>query len=55
MRSEDLTVFIVDDDPGVRDSLALMLGLPAFARQYSLTPRHSLSAYQARVDWLRRR
>ena len=30
MRSEDLTVFIVDDDAAVRDSLALMLGLAGY-------------------------
>jgi FixJ family two-component response regulator len=30
MRPESLTVFIVDDDPAVRDSLALMLGLAGY-------------------------
>jgi RNA polymerase sigma factor (sigma-70 family) len=30
MRSEHLTVFVVDDDPSVRDSLALMLGIAGY-------------------------
>ena len=30
MRSERLTVFIIDDDPSVRDSLALMLGISGY-------------------------
>jgi RNA polymerase sigma factor (sigma-70 family) len=30
MRSERLTVFVIDDDPSVRDSIALMLGLAGY-------------------------
>lgn len=30
MRSERLTVFVIDDDPSVRDSIALMLGLEGY-------------------------
>jgi RNA polymerase sigma factor (sigma-70 family) len=30
MRSERLTVFVVDDDPSVRDSLSLMLGIAGY-------------------------
>lgn len=30
MRADDLSVYVVDDDPGVRDSLGLMLGLAGY-------------------------
>ena len=30
MRSERLTVFVIDDDAAVRDSIALMLGLEGY-------------------------
>jgi FixJ family two-component response regulator len=49
MRPEPLTVFVVDDDPAVRDSLALMLGLAGFQTALFADAEAFLSAYQA--DW----
>jgi len=47
MRPDSLTVFIVDDDPGVRDSIALMLGLLGFRTALFADAEAFLSAYQA--------
>lgn len=47
MHSENLTVFIVDDDPSVRDSIALMLGLIGFRTAVFADAEAFLSAYQA--------
>ena len=49
MRLENLTVFIIDDDPGVRDSIALMLGLVGFRTAVFASAEAFLSAYQ--TDW----
>lgn len=49
MRSESLTVFIIDDDPSVRDSIALMLGLIGFRTAVFADAEAFLSAYQA--EW----
>jgi FixJ family two-component response regulator len=49
MRAEPLTVFIVDDDPGVRDSLALMLGLAGYRTQVFADAEALLRAYSE--DW----
>jgi len=49
MRSEDLTVFIVDDDAGVRDSVALMLGLVGYRTAVYASAEAFLAAY--RPDW----
>ena len=49
MHSDSLTVFIVDDDPSVRDSIALMLGLLGFRTTVFADAEGFLSAYQA--DW----
>lgn len=49
MLSDSLTVFIVDDDPSVRDSIALMLGLLGFRTAVFADAEGFLSAYQA--DW----
>ena len=49
MHSENLTVFVVDDDPGVRDSIALMLGLIGFRTAVFVDAEAFLSAYQS--DW----
>lgn len=49
MRSDSLTVFIIDDDPSVRDSIALMLGLIGFRTAVFADAEAFLSAYQA--DW----
>ncbi len=49
MHSDSLTVFIVDDDPSVRDSIALMLGLLGFRTAVFADAEGFLSAYQA--DW----
>jgi len=50
MRTEELTVFIVDDDAGVRDSVALMLGLLGFRTAVYASAEAFLSAY--RPDWI---
>lgn len=47
MQPENLTVFIVDDDPSVRDSMALMLGLLGFRTTHFADAEAFLSAYQA--------
>jgi FixJ family two-component response regulator len=47
MHSDSLTVFIVDDDPSVRDSIALMLGLLGFRTAVFADAEGFLSAYQA--------
>ena len=49
MHSDSLTVFVVDDDPSVRDSIALMLGLLGFRTAVFTDAEGFLSAYQA--DW----
>ena len=49
MRVENLTVFIVDDDAKVRDSIALMLGLMGFRTAVFDSAEAFLSAY--RDDW----
>lgn len=49
MHSDSLTVFIVDDDPSVRDSIALMLGLLGFRTAVFADAEGFLSAYQD--DW----
>lgn len=50
MRSEKLTVFIIDDDPAVRDSIALMLGLAGFRTALFADAEAFLAAY--REDWV---
>lgn len=50
MRSEELTVFIIDDDPAVRDSIALMLGLAGFRTALFADAEVFLAAY--REDWV---
>ena len=47
MRPDSLTVFIVDDDSSVRDSIALMLGLLGFRTVVFADAESFLSAYQA--------
>jgi len=49
MRTKELTVFIVDDDAGVRDSVALMLGLLGYRTAAYASAEAFLSAY--RPDW----
>lgn len=49
MQSDSLTVFIVDDDPSVRDSIALMLGLLGFRTAIFADAEGFLLAHQA--DW----
>lgn len=44
-----MTVFVVDDDPGVRDSLGLMLGLAKFRAAMFADAEAFLAAYQP--DW----
>jgi RNA polymerase sigma factor (sigma-70 family) len=46
MRSQLLTVFIVDDDPGVRDSIGLMLGFLGFRTAMFADAEAFLAAYQ---------
>jgi FixJ family two-component response regulator len=50
MRSEELTVFTIDDDPAVRDSIALMLGLAGFRTALFADAEAFLAAY--REDWV---
>jgi FixJ family two-component response regulator len=50
MRSEELTVFIIDDDPAVRDSIALMLGLAGFRTALFADAEAFLGAY--RENWV---
>jgi FixJ family two-component response regulator len=49
MHLESLTVFIVDDDAKVRDSIALMLGLMGFRTAVFESAEAFLAAYRA--DW----
>lgn len=49
MRSERLTVFIVDDDASVRDSIALMLGLEGYRTSVFADAEAFLAAW--REDW----
>ena len=49
MPAAPLTLFIVDDDAGVRDSLALMLGLAGYRTQLFADAETLLAAY--RDDW----
>jgi FixJ family two-component response regulator len=49
MRSGHLTAFIVDDDPGVRDSVALMLGLIGYRTAVYGSAEAFLAAWQP--DW----
>ena len=49
MRAAALTVYIVDDDAAVRDSLALMLGLCGYQTTLFADPEAFLSAW--REDW----
>ena len=49
MPAAALTLFIVDDDAGVRDSLALMLGLAGYRTQLFADAETLLAAY--RDDW----
>jgi len=49
MRSERLTVFVVDDDAAVRDSIALMLGLKGYRTSTFADAEAFLSAW--RNDW----
>lgn len=46
---QELTVFVVDDDPAVRDSIALMLGLAGFRTALYADAEAFLAAY--REDW----
>ena len=45
MRTDDLTVFIIDDDPAVRDSIALLLGLAGFRTALYADAEAFLAAY----------
>ncbi|HXF65590.1 MAG TPA: response regulator [Burkholderiales bacterium] len=49
MRREDLTVFIVEDDASVRDSLALMLGLAGYRTALYADAEGFLAAW--RPEW----
>jgi len=49
MRPDALTVHIVDDDPSVRDSIALMLGLRGFRTSVFASAEDFLAACQS--DW----
>lgn len=49
MRADGLTVFIVDDDAAVRDSLSLMLGLSGYRTALYADVEALLEAYRA--DW----
>ncbi|MGB8693322.1 MAG: response regulator, partial [Steroidobacteraceae bacterium] len=49
MNATNATVYIVDDDPGVRDSLALLLGLRGFRTQIFANAESVLKVY--RPDW----
>jgi FixJ family two-component response regulator len=46
MRSERLTVFVIDDDASVRDSLALMLGLAGYRTAVFADAEAFLAAWQ---------
>jgi FixJ family two-component response regulator len=49
MRSERLTVYVIDDDASVRDSIALMLGLEGFRTSLFADAEAFLAAW--REDW----
>lgn len=49
MRSERLTVFVIDDDASVRDSIALMLGLAGYRTSVFADAEAFLAAWQE--DW----
>lgn len=49
MRSGNLTVFVIDDDASVRDSLALMLGLAGYRTSVFADAESFLAAW--RNDW----
>ena len=49
MRSDHLTVFIIDDDAAVRDSIALMLGLAGYRTAVFADAETFLAAWQE--DW----
>jgi RNA polymerase sigma factor (sigma-70 family) len=49
MRSERLTVFVIDDDAAVRDSIALMLGLAGYRTSVFADAEAFLAAWQE--DW----
>lgn len=49
MRSERLTVFVIDDDASVRDSIALMLGLADYRTSVFADAEAFLAAW--REDW----
>jgi len=49
MRSERLTVFVIDDDASVRDSIALMLGLEGYRTSVFADAEAFLAAW--RDDW----
>jgi FixJ family two-component response regulator len=49
MSSRELTVFIVEDDPSVRDSLALMLGLAGYRTLLFADAEAALAAWRA--EW----
>jgi FixJ family two-component response regulator len=50
MRPKDLTVFVIDDDPAVRDSIALLLGLAGFRTALYADAEAFLAAYHE--DWV---
>jgi RNA polymerase sigma factor (sigma-70 family) len=49
MRAEPLTVYVVDDDAAVRDSIALMLGLAGYRTSVFADAEAVLAAWKA--DW----
>ena len=49
MRSESLTVFVIDDDAAVRDSIALMLGLKGYRTSVFADAEAFLAAWKD--DW----
>jgi FixJ family two-component response regulator len=49
MRQDNLTVFVIEDDPAVRDSLALMLGLAGYKTALFGNAEAFLEAY--RKEW----
>jgi len=49
MRSEHLTVFVIDDDASVRDSIALMLGLEGYRTSVFADAEAFLAAWKE--DW----
>src|SRR6267378_1610082 len=49
MTNEDGTVFLIDDDPGVRDSLSLLLSLKGVRTQLFATAESFIETY--RTEW----